>query len=435
MNTKKLSISVIGCGPRGQIYTEFASKMTDKFNIVAAADPLPERIEKIKSFNNNLYFQSFKSADELLSKDKLSDILIIATQDSLHYEFCSKALKKGYDILLEKPISTNLRDVINLERIANENNRKVMVCYVLRFTPFYKKVKSIIDSGMIGDIITLNASEGVWPWHQAHSFVRGHWAVTEKSSPMIVAKCCHDMDIIPWLIGKKCLSISSFGSLTYFTEKNAPDGATKRCTDNCKIKSTCIYNAELYADLHFDLWLTSIFDKAYESTKEEIIEWLRKSQWGRCVYYCDNTAVDHQVISMKFEDSITGTFTMTAFEDGRHLEIFGTKGILKGGSFYKKISGNDLIVTEHGSEKLTSINIDSEFNKDLMHGGGDKGLMDEFYDEMSKVNLPASLHNAVHSHVIAFAAEESRINDKIIDIKDFHSQYLSASPSKEMIEM
>ncbi len=176
--------------------------------------------------------------------------MIVATQDNDHYRHCRQALQAGYHVLLEKPISTRVEQVLEIEALARQANRRVMVCFVLRFAAFYRKVKEIVQSGALGEIVSIQANEGVMPWHQAHSFVRGHWSVAGKSSPMIISKCCHDTDIVHWLAGRRCLRVASFGSLEFFRPERAPAGApraaptaarsaTRAPTMRCATPATC----------------------------------------------------------------------------------------------------------------------------------------------------------------------------------------------------
>lgn len=423
MNSNKpLKLACIGCGARAQTYAQLATRRPDRFQIVAGADLLPERVEKIRRLSGNAGFRTFASADALLSVGKLADVVIIATQDSDHYAPCRKALDMGYDILLEKPIATRIEQVLDIERRALQAGRRVMVCFVLRFAAFYRKVKEIIDSGALGELVSIQANEGVMPWHQAHSFVRGHWSVVGKSSPMILSKCCHDMDIVHWLAGRPCRRISSFGCLEFFRPERAPIGAPARCTDGgCPTESDCPYNARRYAqDMRFP-WLSQIYDRAQEATEEEIVAWLRTSPWGRCVYRCDNDAVDRQALAMEFDGALTGTFTMTAFENGRHLEIYGTRGVLKGGETYRRHFGTHLLLTPHEGEPVR-YTVQAEDGGYELHGGGDAGLVNSLYDEMTKPPtepLQAGIASTVHSHVIAFAAEESRVTGRTVSLQEY----------------
>ncbi|HEY3322460.1 MAG TPA: Gfo/Idh/MocA family oxidoreductase [Planctomycetota bacterium] len=419
-----LTIACIGCGARAQTYTQLMSTRPEQFRIVAGSDPMPQRVEKIRGFSGNPQFRGFDSAEAMLAAGKLADVVIIATQDNAHYGNCCAALKLGYNVLLEKPISTRPEQVLEIQRLANRANRRVMVCFVLRFAAFYRKIKEIIQSGALGDITGIQANEGVDPWHQCHSFVRGHWSVTGKASPMIISKCCHDTDIVHWLVGRRCVRLSSFGSLGFFKKENAPTGAPARCTDDCPVAKTCPYYALRYStDMRFP-WLTMVYDRAKEASEQEIVEWLRTSPWGRCAFRCDNDAVDRQVLAMEFEGGIAGTFTMTAFEHGRHIEVYGTKGVLKGGETYLKHFGANLILFPHESQPQR-ISVQAEDGGYELHGGGDPGLVKALYDEMSApagAPLAASIDSTVHSHIIGFAAEEARVTGETIVLADWEKK-------------
>jgi len=426
---RPLRIAFIGCGARGWTYAQLMTHYPDRFQLVAAADPLPERVERIRKLSANADFAKFPGADELLSAGKIADVVVIATQDNDHYRPCRRALELGYDVLLEKPISTRVEQVIDIQRLAKTTGRRVMVCFVLRFAAFYRKVREIIASGELGEIASVQASEGVMPWHQAHSFVRGHWAVSARSSPMILSKCCHDMDILHWLVGRPCLNVASFGSNRFFRPENAPPGVPARCTDGCLIGDRCPYNAIRYTTDQRNPWLGMVYDRAAHATTDEILDWLRKSPWGRCVYRCDNDVVDRQVLALEFEDGVTATFTMTAFENGRHIEVYGTRGVLKGGETYRKHFGSHIVVIPHeGQPKRYTVHAkDGGYE---LHGGGDAGLIDALYDEMTKPAgepLEAGIDSTAHSHVLAFAAEEARITRRTVDLASFMKEKARAA--------
>ncbi len=428
-----LKLACIGCGARAQTYTRLAARRPDRYQIVAGADPVPERVEKIRRSSGHPEFRGFAGAEALLAAGKLADVMIVATQDDLHYEHCRGALDLGYDVLLEKPISTRVDQVLEIERLARRGGRRVMVCFVLRFAAFYRKVKEIIDSGALGEIVSIQASEGVDPWHQAHSFVRGHWSVVGKSSPMILSKCCHDTDIVHWLVGRRCTRVASFGSLEFFRPDRAPADVPARCTDGCPVGDTCPYNACRYTtDMRLP-WLAMVFDRAQDAGVEEIIAWLRTSPWGRCVYRCDNDAVDRQVLALEFEGGVTGTFTMTAFATGRHIEVCGTRGVLKGGESYRRHFGTHLILSPHEGELVRHTVRAADGGYEL-HCGGDAGLVDALYDEMMKppgAPLEACIESTVHSHLIAFAAEEARLTGRVVDLAAWRSEPRDEAPHGE----
>ena len=409
-NTAPLKLAGIGCGPRTRIYMSLASRFPDLYEIAGAADPLGVRVDTVeKECGFPKGFRKFASGQELLAADRFADIAIIGTQDADHVQPCIAAMEKGYDILLEKPIATSVEDILRVQTAAERLGRKVLVCHVLRYTPFYRKAREIVESGILGEIVAISATEGVGPWHHAHSFVRGHWAVTEQATPMIIAKCCHDLDIILWLMRDRCTRVSSFGDLRYFTRYHAPDAAPKRCTDGCLHADHCLYDARRYITKHRS-WLGYVYDKAATASDEEIVQWLSRSPWGRCVYRCDNTAVDRQIVALDFARGGTATLTMTAFEEGRHLEIFGTKGVLRGGHAVLALSGADLVVRQHGGE-TTSIKVEKVEGGYGGHGGGDMGLVLALHQEMRRdtpAEMTSSLAVSVESHLIGFAAETSR---------------------------
>ena len=419
--SRPLTLAVLGCGARGRTYAALAARRPDRYQIVAAADHNPPRIEAIRRLAGNSNLQVFPDANALLAAGKLADVAIIATQDNSHFAACRQALELGYDVLLEKPIAANAAQVLEIERLARQANRRVMVCFVLRFAAFYRKAKEIIQSGALGELVSIQANEGVMPWHQAHSFVRGHWSVAGKSSPMILSKCCHDTDIVHWLVDRRCRKIASFGSLEFFRPERAPAGVPARCTDGCPVGDTCPYNALRYTTDMRVPWLGMVYDRAHDATTEEITAWLRTSPWGRCVYRCDNDVVDRQVLAMEFDGGVTGTFTMTAFASGRHLEICGTRGVLKGGETYRQHFGTHLVFFPHEGEPVR-YTVQAEDGGYELHGGGDAGLVNALFDEMTKppgAPLVAGLDSTAHSHLIAFAAEESRLTGRTVDIAEF----------------
>ena len=293
---------------------------------------------------------------------------------------------------------------------------------MLRYTPFYRRVKDIITGGALGRIVSFEATEGVEPWHQGHSFVRGHWSVVEKSTPMIIAKSCHDTDILSWLVDSPCVSLGSFGGIMHFRPEQAPAGAPARCTDGCPVGETCLYNAHRYLGDRKN-WLEIIYDRAKTATDAEIVGWLKTSPWGRCVYHCDNTAVDHQTVNMSFANGATGTFTMTAFSEGRDLAIFGTKARLLAGERVKRTAGCDIVIDDHATHTLQRITIDHE--KDGWHGGGDAGLVRSLHAEFSKAraeDMESSLQRSVESHLMGFAAEESRVTGRTLNLAEIRAR-------------
>jgi predicted dehydrogenase len=413
-SSNPLTLAAVGCGSRARTYCRIAKSFGDRYAVVAGADPVLDRLETMREISQNPEFRAFDAAEELLAEDRLADVLIIGTQDNYHFEPAKKALEKGYHILLEKPAAQTLEEVVELARLAEKYDRKIMLCFVLRYTQFYSKVHEIVRSGRLGDIISMHAVEGAEAWHQAHSFVRGHWGRQEESTPMIIAKCSHDTDYIAWLMQSHCKSVSSFGRLSYFKAEHAPEGATDRCTSGCPHAApqggSCMYDAHLYLGKH-ERWLDMVYPHPTDRTEEEVVEWLKSSPWGRCAWKCDNDVVDHQVVNMDFENGATASLTMTAFDFGRSLDIYGTKATLRGGEAHKTISDADISIRDHASGETETITLEALPDDGYHgHGGGDHGLVDSMDTIFRGEGRDSALiGHSIESHLIGFAAEQSRL--------------------------
>ena len=414
MNTP-LNLAICGCGSRARTYSKIAMSLNGQFKITAGADPIASRVKDIANISNNLNFQHFASAEDILNQPKIADVMLIATQDQLHFGPAKEALKKGYHILLEKPAAQNIKEIRKLALTAKKHDRKIILCFVLRYTRFYSEVKKLVDSNKLGRIISMRAHEGVEAFHQAHSYVRGHWAKSAESTPMIIAKCCHDTDLISWLMNSRCKSVSSMGKLSYFTPENAPDGATKRCTDGCPVAETCLYSALRYTQDKKN-WLNMVYpDPTKERTTDEVINWLQSSKWGRCVYHADNDVPDHQQVIMEFENGSTASLSMTAFDCGRTIEIYGTNASLRGGDAIKQEFGCDIVIRDHHNGELEKIDLnnkdDQEKSEYAGHGGGDYGLIKALPGIIADSNRSNSslIENSIEGHLIGFSAEKSRL--------------------------
>ena len=316
---KKVTFAFLGMGNRGINYSSKVERYPEEMEVVAIADLRRERLEAANKMFNLPEDRLFNSAEELLAQPKLADILVVASQDQQHCEHAVAAMEAGYDLLLEKPIAARLEDIVTIAETAKRLGRRVLVCHVLRYTVFYKEIRRLINEGYIGTVQSVEASENVGYYHHAHSYVRGNWHNSKTSSPMILAKCSHDMDILQWITGKKCLKLNSFGSLSYFKAENAPQGSTERCLD-CKVEN-CPFNA---VDYYIPRIGKSIHPRVLhpEPTAENITQALRTSDYGKCVFRMDNDVVDHQTVNMLMEDGVTITFQMVAFSN-----LF-TRGVL-----------------------------------------------------------------------------------------------------------
>ncbi len=423
MSGKIVRIAIAGVGSRGKnAYGLELLNMKDRAKVVAVADIDPERLALAGDAHGVPDEMRFPSAEAMLAMPRLADAMLICTQDRQHVPHAVEALKKGYDVMMEKPISPKLEDLQEITKVARENGRRVVVCHVLRYTPFFQTIKKTIDSGVLGEVVSIQALENVRYWHQAHSFVRGNWRREEDTSPMILAKCCHDLDYLVWLCGRKCERVSSYGSLMYFKKSNAPEGAALRCTQGCKAKDGCPYDAEKIYLTNKDTgilcgnveWPIDVL--AENPTEEKIRHAIETGPYGRCVFHCDNDVVDHQIVNMQMEGGASLSLTMSAFTSigGRTIKVMGTLGDLWGDMHENKIRigvfGKEPQVIDLGKEE-----------KDFAgHGGGDRLLMEQFVDLMQGKEPDGTittLETSVESHLVALAAEKSRLeNGESIEI-------------------
>lgn len=423
MSGKIVRIAIAGVGSRGKnAYGLELLNMKDRAKVVAVADIDPERLALAGDAHGVPDEMRFPSAEAMLAMPRLADAMLVCTQDRQHVPHAVAALKKGYDVMMEKPISPKLEDLQEITKVARENGRRVVVCHVLRYTPFFQTIKKTIDSGVLGEIVSIQALENVRYWHQAHSFVRGNWRREEDTSPMILAKCCHDLDYLVWLCGKKCERVSSYGSLMYFKESNAPEGAALRCTQGCKAKDGCPYDAEKIYLTNKDTgilcgnveWPIDVL--AENPTEEKIRHAIETGPYGRCVFHCDNDVVDHQIVNMQMEGGASLSLTMSAFTSigGRTIKVMGTLGDLWG-----DMHENRIRIGVFGKEPQV-IDLGKEEKDFAGHGGGDRLLMEQFVDLMQGKEPDGTittLETSVESHLVALAAEKSRLeNGESIEI-------------------
>lgn len=422
---KCITVAVAGYGLRGKCYSQLVKKSGDRVKIVAVGEIDEEKLAEAKAEYDLADDMCFLSAEEMLEQPKLADIMFIATQDRQHVPQAVKAVERGYHVMVEKPISPDLHECLELQDKAHEHNRIVTVCHVLRYSAFYQKVKEVIESGDLGEVRNIQAVEDVGYFHQAHSFVRGNWRNSIETSPMILAKSCHDMDILQWLMNKTCTRISSYGSLSLFKEDKAPEGSADRCLDGCKCKEDCPYDAEkIYITNKF----TGVRDNGgrwpctaltLNPTEDTVYEALKTGPYGRCVYKCDNDVVDHQVVIMEFENGATVDFNMTAFtrKPGRQIRVMGTMGELSGDV------GTGIMNIYRFGKEAEIVDVSKLANCPLGHAGGDARLVESTISMLESNDLSKNLTSidaSVHSHVMALAAEHSRLNNGVsVNLDEF----------------
>ena len=410
------TVSVIGCGSRGcDTYGTIMYGEKERFRITALCEKDRARLMRFGAAfgvgKENLF-----EDEQAFFAQKRSDVLVIATQDRDHVRMCIRALELGYHVLLEKPVSPVKEELDALLKAHERYGGQVVVCHVLRYAPAFVKVKELLETGRIGRLILIDALEQVAYWHQAHSFVRGNWRSAAETSPMIMQKCCHDLDLLQYYAGSAAESVYSAGELTFFTPANRPAGAAERCTD-CGLRGQCPYSAEaIYltrweaAGCPQDAWPYNVAAAA-PLTREKLLSACRNGPYGRCVFACDNNVVDRQIVSVRFINGVRATLTMTAFtaKGGRKYTFHGTHGEIR----LDEEEGFVRVLPFGGREGTFAIADLVKAEKG--HGGGDTRLVDTFYDVLAgNGDADTSLERSIESHLMALAAEESRVSGAVV---------------------
>lgn len=403
---KAVTAITLGAGNRGNVYGNYAAEYSDRLDIVGVAEPIPLRNERYAALHKIKEKNRFTTWEHVFERPKFADAIIITTPDDLHYGPCMKALAMGYDILLEKPIAPTEQECKDILGLAQKKGSIVAVCHVLRYAPYFIKLRELIQDGSIGELISIQHFEPIEHVHMSHSYVRGNWHNSQATTPIILAKSCHDLDIIRWMVGKPCRRISAFGGLKWFRKENQPEGATPRCMDGCKVESTCPYSAlKIY---HRDRQRTYVFDLPEEKSKQgaAILEYLRTTNYGRCVYQMENDQPDHYISNMEFEGGVTASFSMEAFTSyhGRRTRIMGSHGDIVGDM-------SQFVHTDFLSGKKTDWSMTTDG-----HGGGDWNLVADWVQAVAEQDaslLTSSIDASVESHLMGFGAERSRIGGEV----------------------
>ena len=424
---KVFTVSIIGCGSRGcDAYGKLFHEQKERFRIVSLCELREERLSRFGR-EYGVSQENLFTDENLFFQKKRSDALVIATQDKDHVRMCLRAMELGYTVLLEKPITPDKQELEKLLEAKKRYNGRVLVCHVLRYAPAFVKVKELLKSGAIGRLVLIEAIEQVSFWHQAHSYVRGNWRREETTSPMLLAKCCHDLDLLQYYAASEAETVYSVGDLAYFTAENKPEGAAVRCAD-CKYIDTCPYSAEYVYIKRWkecgrpkDDWPFNIIAPA-PNTEENLREAYRKGPYGRCVFDCDNDVVDHQTVSIRFRNNVKAQLIMTAFtyDSGRRMYFHGTDGEIK------LDEAKDTLLVERFGQPIQEFKISdivTETMKDSFgHGGGDYGTVDAFYELLcGQDKTETSLEKSAESHFISYAAEESRKKGAAVQMSEFRT--------------
>ena len=412
---KKYTVAILGTGGRGFVYGTLLNKRKDDFEVVALCDFNPKQLEK----ENTLFRlpnEALFDNDEEFFKEKRADVLIISTWDKYHVKQCLTAMKLGYDILLEKPMSDNEEEIKMLLDTQKMTGSKVAVCHVLRYGAGYKMMSKLIKDGVVGKLVTIDATERVAYWHQAQAYIRLQSEHNDVTFCTLLAKCCHDLDYIQHYAGAKCETVSSVGGFNYFIPENAPNGATKRCLD-CPHKDTCTYSAKIIyidgwknAGCPSFIWPYNKVSLDIPTTEEKLYEGLKTGELGKCVFFSgveeNKTVVDHQMVLMHFENGVDATLKMQYCANaGRRINICGTEGEIVYDELYDKIE-----IKPFGKPH-TVLKVSELTDKDMgfAHGGGDAGLISDLYAILNGEKTDyTTLEESAESHLIGIKAEESR---------------------------
>ena len=413
---RPVSVIIIGAGSRGQTYARYAGMFPEAMQVVGVSDTNALRRNTVAKRYKVPKDNSFGDFHEVFARPKFADAVVIATPDFLHYEPCMTALAMGYDVLLEKPVAQTEKECKAILAQSKKYDRIVAVCHVLRYAPYFEALRKVVKSGEIGDLVSIQHMEPIQYAHMAHSYVRGKWRDSKKTTPIILAKSCHDLDIIRWIVDKPCRTITADGSLYYFRPENAPADAPARCTDGCPHEGTCPYSAiDIYVRRKKHL---RVFDLADNKDEAAIMEKIRTTEFGRCVFRCDNDQCDHYVTNMVFDDGITASFTMDAFTPwgGRRTRIMGTRGFIEGDM--KKFTVYDFRTGRKRvwDKKVSEV---AEY-RGAGHGGGDFALARDFVEAVAAHDpsrLSSTIDASIESHIMGFKAEKSRKSMSKVRIK------------------
>ena len=414
-----LTAVLIGAGNRGyEAYGPYALAHPNEIRFVAVVEPHEARRARFAEAHDIPPERQFCTWEDILSRRQIADVALICTLDRMHVGPTVAALEAGCDVLLEKPMATTLAGCVQLVQTAERTGRLLQICHVLRYTAFFSTLHDVITSGRLGDVITVEHRENVVYWHMAHSFVRGNWRNSQIESPMILAKCCHDMDILYWNLGP-CVRLNSFGSLIHYRAENAPPGALERCTDDCPVADDCPWYApRLYLGNYIGWPVSAISEDTSLEARQRALE---TGPYGRCVYHCDNDVVDHQIVNMEVESGASVALVMHghSHEEARTMRYDGTRATLRGKFGYG--FGDAIEIHDHLTSRIERIDPQAGGSG---HGGGDEGVMAAFVRAVRDSSSAAltSARESLESHLMAFAAEQARVEGAIVEMATYRER-------------
>lgn len=409
---QRVKIVVIGAGNRTNKYMEYAKRHPERLELVSVVEPVEIRRRNMAERFGLKMEDCYASIDDFFAAKVEADAVLIGTPEDKHFEPTMRSIDAGYHVLLEKPIAQTKEECLAIQQNAHRQGVVVGVCHVLRFHPYFMKIKEVVDSGALGEIISINHYAEINIDRMTHSYVRGLWSQSKKTNPMLIAKCCHDIDFLLWVAGSKCRRVSSFGSLRWFREERAPEGSAERCID-CNVEKQCPYSAvNLYKERKE--WIRN-FDVPEGRTIDDVIdEELRSGRFGRCVHHCDNDVVDNQILNMELENGTLISFVVNAFtrNDFRGTHIKLTHG---------EIDGNETTLRvrrfRDNEEQVFDF---SDLCSQPFHAGADLNIVEEFVNSITRSAngiLSSTIDSSIESHVVCYEAETSRLTGQTIEIK------------------
>ena len=416
-----VTMALIGAGNRGRgIFGQYALTMAHRAQFVAVVEPDLDKRAAFAQQHNIPADRCFATSAAFFAQPKLAQAVVIATLESEREAPILGAIKAGYHILVEKPLGCTPREVLRITDAARSYEGIFIVCHQMRHIVAFDTIKKLIVSGQYGEIIGVQHSENLSWHHMAHSFVRGFFN-NDRMTPMILAKSCHDTDILRYLIDRKPVRVASFGSLTHFRPERAPAGAPKFCLDGCPAYQSCPYHV-------LKIYFGDDVDPAYlrqmgvVKNNQHLMELLRTNAFGRCVFHCDNNVVDHQVMQVEFEGGVTASFCMYGhnYFERRILKLSMTNGEIS-------FDWHEGVIRAYTFAPASQ----QEFRPDGMrgsHGGGDRVIMDAFVDAIvtgDKRHVLTPVDMSLEGHLLAFAAEESRKTGQVVQLVDYEHRLRS----------
>lgn len=401
---KPVRAITLGAGARGNVYGNYAVRFPDELDIVGVAEPIPIRNDRYAARHAIADEHRFVTWEHVFQRPRFADAVLVTTPDDLHYGPCMQALEMGYDVLLEKPIAPTERECRDILALAKRTGRIVAVCHVLRYAPYFIELRELVRAGAVGRLVSIQHLEPIGHVHMSHSYVRGNWHDSRATTPIILAKSCHDLDILRWIVDQPCEKISAFGDLRWFRRENAPEGSTPRCTDGCAVEAACPYSAlKIY---YRNRWWNHVFDLPEDPAAQPafVLRQLETTNYGRCVYRMENDQPDHYVTNIGFAGGVTASFSMEAFTsyEGRRTRIMGSHGDIVGDM-------QEFVHTDFATGEQTRWEPEGATDG---HGGGDWALVRDWIravDQQDAGLLTSTIDASIESHLMGFGAEKSRL--------------------------